>query len=211
MASTGRRFSTGLPFLDRLLDGGIPAGTLLALTAPPASQSELLLRELLATHRTLYVSSLRPAAEVGAWAAATVPGEVDVRAEHRRPATLLDDPDSLVDAVDPESVVVVDPVDGVEAGDRGAYVEFLARLSGRLREVDSVGVLHCMDHGADPPARATTLKRADAVWQVELAALSRDIKTRLLVTKSRHGRALTEPVPLLMTDRVRIDTSRRIA
>jgi hypothetical protein len=211
MASTGRRFSTGLPFLDRLIDGGIPAGSLLALVAPPASQSELLLRELAAAHRTLYLSTLRPAAEVQAWAETTTAGDVDVRAEHRRPATLLDDPDWLVEEITPESLVVIDTADGIERGDRETYVDLLTRLSSRLRSVDSVGVLHCLEQGTDPPARATTLKRADAVWRIELAALSRDIKTRLLVTKSRYGRALTEPIPLLMTDAVRIDTSRRIA
>ncbi|MFB6282266.1 MAG: RAD55 family ATPase [Haloferacaceae archaeon] len=210
MASTGRRFSTGLQFLDRLLDGGIPAGSLLALHAPPASQSELLLRELVSIHRTLYVPTLRPAAEVTAWAEAA-PGDVDLRADHRRPDDLLADPDSLIHEADPESLLVVDPVDGVEAGDREAYVDFLTRLKRHLRETDGVGVLHCIDRGVDSPARGTTLKRADDVWRIELVAGSREIKTRLLVTKSRWGRALTEPVPILMTDRVRIDTSRRIA
>lgn len=63
-----------------------------------------------------------------------------------------------------------------------------------------------------PPAhRWQTLNRADDVRELEVHALSRDVKTRLLVTKSRYGYSLTEPIPLVLTGRVRIDTSRRIA
>jgi len=72
-------------------------------------------------------------------------------------------------------------------------------------------VLHCIAGDAPvPPLRDLSLNRADHVWQLQVMALSRDVKTRLLITKVRNGRALTEPVDLLMTDRVRVDTSRRI-
>ena len=50
------RLRTGIEVLDRKLDGGIPAGSIVALTADPASQAELFLYELTATRGTLYLS-----------------------------------------------------------------------------------------------------------------------------------------------------------
>lgn len=55
-----------------------------------------------------------------------------------------------------------------------------------------------------------TLNRVDQVWWLQLELLSREIRTRLYVTKARAGRALTEPIPLTLTDQVVIDTSRNI-
>ena len=45
--------------LDRELEGGLPGGSLVAYTAPPASQSELLLQELTAARDTLYMTTER--------------------------------------------------------------------------------------------------------------------------------------------------------
>ena len=42
------RLKTGIDVLDRKLNGGLPAGCIVALTASPSSQAELLLYELTA-------------------------------------------------------------------------------------------------------------------------------------------------------------------
>lgn len=210
MAISERRYSTGLPFLDRRLGGGLVPGQLLALTAPPTSQSELLLAELLSARQTMFISTTRPEEEVELWAEANGVDE-DVTIQTANPKAVLEDPTRITDSLTPESFLVVDPHDGFETAERDRYLSVLDHLKTHLRETESVGILHCIDQQQPPARRSLTLQRSDYVWQVELIILSREIKTRLLVTKARRGQALTEPIPLRLTDQVQIDTSRRIA
>lgn len=210
MATTSRRFSTGLPFLDRQIDGGLPPGSLLSLTAPPTSQSELLLAELMRTRPTVVISTTRPEDELREWAEAHA-GSGEVEIVSTNPESLLDEPGIATNGLTPESFLIIDSVNGLETAPRDQYLYFLNQLKARLRESESVGILHCIDQLENPPRRSLTLHRSDFVWQLEVLVLSREINTRLLVTKARQGRALTEPVPLRLTDRVQIDTSRRIA
>lgn len=60
-----RRFATGLVFLDRRIDGGLPVGSLVAVLAPPASQSQRLLRAVTGERPLVYLStSVRDASEL---------------------------------------------------------------------------------------------------------------------------------------------------
>lgn len=207
-----QRYSTGLTFLDRLLDGGIRAGALLALSAPPGSQSELLIEQFALSRETLYVSTVRPEREVREQVTRKAVTDPDLTVHNQRPEDLLENPARITGEIPPGSFVVVDSVNGLESADRHAHVAFLNDLKASLRDTNSVGVLHCIAGDSSlPRLRDLTLNRADQVWQLQVMSLSRDIKTRLLITKMRNGRAPTEPVDLLMTDRVRVDTSRRIA
>jgi hypothetical protein len=210
MAAINRRFSTGLPFLDRRIDGGLEAGGLLAFTAPASSQSELLLREFLAENPTHYVTTTRPESEVRDWATAMVPTEPDLTVDHHPPEALLDNFEAVHEGFTPESFLIVDTVNSLETAERGRYLAFLNDLKALLRTTDSVGVLHCSEHAEPPPRRGLTLNRADQVWQLQLRTLSREFNNQLLITKARHGRALNEPIDLVLSDRVRIDTSRSI-
>lgn len=210
MTRTERRYSTGLPFLDRRLDGGVPTGCLLAIVAKPQSQSELLLRQLARTHQTLFVTMTRPAAEVASWAERGARTGPELTVIEHEPAELLAEITPVEAAHSPESVVIIDRTNGLEGASRGEYLSFLNDLKDLLERTDSVGVLHCSETTPRPERRGLTLDRADQVWQLELLHLSKEIKSQLLVTKSRKSRALTEPIDLLLTDRVQIDTSRRI-
>lgn len=210
MDSTIQRYSTGLPFLDYRIDGGLTVGGLLAITAPPQAQSALLLRQLITERKTHFVSTLRPAEEVHRWAEAGQKPPADLTVVASDPTTLLEDPALLESQISPESFVIFDRMNGLEATSRTEYLEFLNALKQIVRRTESVGVLRCADPPDDPPQRSLTLDRVDQVWQVELLALTREIKSRLLVTKSRTGRALREPIDLLLTDRVEVDTSRSI-
>lgn len=210
--SPSRRYSTGLPFLDFRLDGGLQAGTLLALTAPVSSQSEHLLYHLATSQPLLYISTTNPA-EVELRTAveeAAIPSPNDLDFEHASPQELLAEPASPFDRIRPESFIVIDPIDRLERVEQHQYLSFVNALKDQLRVTDSVGVFHCFDTDSPPENRQLTLKRADSVWRLEQIARSREIDTRLLITKSRRGRALSEPVPIAISDHVRIDTSQRI-
>ncbi|MFB6137410.1 MAG: RAD55 family ATPase [Halobacteriaceae archaeon] len=211
MDAPNRRYATGMEVLDRRLDGGLPVGSLVAFTAPAWSQSELLLAQLAREQPVLLVSVTgAPPDEVRARFDVLGRPPVGVSVVSTRPGALLDDTGDVLDRVDPGSYVVLDPVDGLEAGDREAYATFLNDLKSRLRETESVGVLHGLETDGSPPARGLTQKRADFCWRLRVDDAGREIKARLLVTKARGHRALTEPLPLVLTDQVRIDTSRMI-
>lgn len=213
MAAPDRRYSTGLTFLDSRLDGGIPIRRLLTLTAPAGSQSELLLYHLATTKPMLYVSTTNPAESElrTAIESTAVSDPLDLEFEHVTPQELLANTDEYLARIRPESFVVVDPIDGLERTEYDRYLSFINDLKRRLRETDSVGILHALDTDPMPESRRLTLKRTDYVWRLEELVHSRAIQNRLLVTKARGGRALTEPIPLVISDHVRVDTSRRIA
>lgn len=211
MSSPQRQYSTGLPFLDRRIDGGLESGCLLGITAPPQAQSHLLLRQLVQAQGSLYVSMLRPAREIREWAERGGTPASELSVVQTRPRALLDDLGSLEAQLMPESFVIIDRTNGLEETPREDYLDFLNGLKAVLDRTNSVGILHCSNTNPLPARRGLTLDRADQVWQLELVSLTREIKNRLLVTKSRKSRALREPIDIILTDRVRIDTSRTIA
>ena len=84
-------------------------------------------------------------------------------------------------------------------------------MKARLREIDSVGIVHCIEADHAPANRELTLKRADQVWELQTLVRPREIKTQLLVTKARRGMVFDRPIPLVLSDTVRIDHSRYIS
>lgn len=206
--SLSRKYSTGLPFLDRRLDGGLPAGDILTIAAPPASQAQLLLRQLAVHHRTQYVSTTCPdESELRERLSRAAPG---LSVTYAHPDDVLDDPEALADLVAPESFLVLDGIADLETADRDRYLAVLNALKSRLREADSVGVLRCPVTDQEPPQRRLTFERTDHIWRLEVRTESHDIRYRLLVVKARGSRALDSSLPLVITDSVRIDTSRNI-
>lgn len=211
MSVRTRQFSTGLPFLDRRLNGGIPIGSTVALTAMPSSQSELLLQRVTRGRQLTYLSTLCPdEEELRTSLSAPRRTENEVTVKYVSPDSFLDAPETPLSGLPPESFLVIDPMDILEQGSQAAYLALLNTIVRHARETESVALLHCLDTPSTPPHRPLTLKRVDQVWQLETQAYSQDIKNRLCITKARNSRALTEPIPLVLTDQVRIDTSRNI-
>lgn len=201
-----------MPFLDRRIGGGIPTGTLLALVAPAASQSEVLLHQFAGARPFHYVSTTCPDPdELRATVAAHVDDPSEGTFAYVDPEEALADPETLAGDVSPESYLVLDTADAFEqAGSRTEYLSFLNALKRRVGERDAVCVLHCLEGATPHGRRALTQKRADHVWQLKVTVLSESIRTQLLVTKARRSHALTEAIPLVLTDRVRVDTTRNI-
>lgn len=207
------RFSTGVRFLDMELGGGIPAGDMVALTTPPDSQSELLFTELARMQDLLYVSTIcRDEDELEEWIEPSGYDQgTDVTVAHVAPEELLADPDVLLEKIEEGSCLVLDPMNGLEAAGRDRYLTLLNDLKERLRETESIALIHCLKEEGDLERRPLTLKRADHVWHLRQTVESEEIMTTLLVPKSRGNQALTEAISIELADEVKIDTSRNIA
>lgn len=205
------RVATGIDVLDRKLDGGLPPGTIVAYVAHPASQSELLLYELTAARRTLYLTTQRSAEAVShaMERMATPVGTPRIRRVGGDEP--LAEAGELVGALPADANLVVDTMDVIERTDRAEYTAFLNRLKGHLVETGSIAVLHCLKGESRPSTRETTLHVADAVFDLQSAVGATELETHLTIPKFRGGSAPTENIKLELSERVSIDTSRDIA
>lgn len=205
------RLKTGISVLDRKLDGGLPPGCIVAFTADPASQSELLLYELTAARGTLYVSTERSDAAVrhAIESSPSAVGSPTVR--HVSSEQPLDEATRLVDALPDGANLIVDTMDTLERTDADDYVAFLNALKERMLETGSIAVLHCLKGDDEPDNRTRTHHAADAVFDLRTRVAGTDLENTLAIPKFRDGGQPTETIKLELTEEVAIDTSRDIA
>jgi len=234
----GEKLSTGVPTLDRRLNGGLNPGDLMAIVTAPATQSHALIAQMMRERSTLYLTTLRSASaiesdfDVLADSESTVIVEdvasgVSMENEFLHELTgsrtysvasltddgMLDDVYEAVQRIDGSGNVVVDPTNPLErTADRKAYQEVLDALKTRLMETGSVGVLHCITHDDPPVFRETTLMVADVVWELDVRAVANgDVEFQLRIPKNRRGNAVLEEITLLIDQqRVYVDDSRNI-
>jgi KaiC/GvpD/RAD55 family RecA-like ATPase len=205
-----RRLPTGISVLDRQLDGGIPPGSILLLSADPASQSESLLYEIAAARGTLYVTTIRSEQAVRD-AIERYRGSVDrlsVRDAGDYPP--IDNAIRLVKDLPENANLLIDVVDPLEDADSTRYRRFLNELQTHMVNTGSIAVLHAM-HGDETPNRSLTKHMADVVFDLRTDTSGSQIVNRLAIPKFRGGSALEETIKLKLTDGVTIDTSRDIA
>ncbi|MFQ3319597.1 MAG: KaiC/GvpD/RAD55 family RecA-like ATPase [Natronomonas sp.] len=205
------RLRTGISVLDRKLNGGIPAGSIVALAAQPASQAELFLYELTATRGTLYLSLDRNGDSVSnsISTAPTRTGDPTVR--DVTGDAPIDNAAKLVSALPDSSNLIVDPVDVLERQEPTRYRNFLNELQNHIYNTDSLAILHCLDGHNVPELRDTTEHMADIVFQLDTQVKGDRIENHLAVPKFRGGQALADVIKLELSDQVEIDTSRDIA
>ncbi len=205
------RLNTGISALDRELEGGIPAGSIVALTAAPASQAELFLYELTAARGTLYLSLDRTSDAVSNSIenAPTRTGNPTVR--DVTGDAPLDNASRLVAALPESSNLIVDPIDILERRDPARYRNFLNELQNHIYNTKGLAVLHCLDGRTVPQLRDTTEHMADVVFELETTIKGDRIENRLAIPKFRGGRALSEVIKLDLAATIEIDTSRDIA
>ncbi|MFB6161425.1 MAG: RAD55 family ATPase [Haloferacaceae archaeon] len=223
--------STGVEALDRRLDGGLPVGSLLALVAPPASQSEALIHDLMDERPTLYVTTIRQREAVEAELVADdhdaevvvthAGGTASMDSEFLKEVTgnrthalgsgddrLLDDVYEAVERVDRPMNVVVDPANPLERTDkRRAYQEVPNRLKATLVETGGLGVVHCISSVEVPALRETTLTVADVVWDLDVVEGSDSVEHQLLVPKNRRGTVVLEETTLVFEPHIHVDDS----
>lgn len=197
--------------LDRKLDGGVPKGSIVALSAPPASQAELLLYEFTSARPTLYLSTDRDETAV-THALDNAPGRTGSPDVRRVPGDApLDHSQRLFRRLPEDSNLVIDPVDLLEKQEESRYRNFLNDLQNHLQNTGSAAVLHCLDGRSVSGTRDVTEHVADVIFQLHTEFSGDTVETRLAVPKFRGGRALPETIKLELAESVRIDTSRDIA
>ena len=206
-----RRLPTGISVLDDKLGGGIPAGSVVAIQAPPASQAELLLYELTAARPTLYLTTDRTqqAVQDGFDRTTTRTGNVTIRDVPGD--TPLDNAQRLFQSLPEGYNLIIDPVDALERQDRNRYQNFLNGLQNHMHNTGNVAILHCLNGREVPVLRDSTEHMADLIFDLTVTFKGDSVENRLAVPKFRGGRALAETVKLELTERVEIDTSRDIA
>ncbi|SFC64994.1 MinD-like ATPase involved in chromosome partitioning or flagellar assembly [Halobiforma haloterrestris] len=177
--------STGNRAVDRTL-GGVPPGTVVAVTAHPASQSERLLYEATATRGTLYLTTDRSRNDVERAIQSTTvrTGNPTVRrldrdepVEHAR---------RLIGELPEGANLVIDSVAPLERTAGEAYPDVLNAVADRMAETGGIAILHCL-RGAEPNRRTTTLHLADAVFDVRTisAGVGTGVEHRIAVPKFR--------------------------
>ena len=190
----------GVEGLDDRLGAPLRPGSVVALSADPASPSEELLYPPAATNPGRYLTTLRGAAEVRAHGGRSVDaGALDVR--EATASSLLDDPTGALSGLDARSVVVLDPVTELEREGRERYRSFLDTLVRAVRTTESVALLHCLRMNPRALQRDLTLAVADAVLELETYVDEDGGPVVTLSTrKARFGRAPAGPVPLRFDD-----------
>jgi len=206
------RLRTGIDVLDRKLDGGIPAGSIVVLSAQPASQAELFLYELTATRGTLWLSLDRTAESVVASIEQTPANTGDPTVRHISGEAPLDNAGKLVSALPETSNLIVDPLDVLEAQEpHSRFRAFMNDLQNHIVNTGSLAIVHCLDGRDVPPLRDTTEHFADVVFQLDTTTNGDEVENRLAIPKFRGGRAPNDIIKLNLVEEVSIDTSRDIA
>ncbi|NHN40304.1 transcriptional regulator [Halorubellus sp. JP-L1] len=205
------RLETGIEVLDRKLDGGLPPGTIVALTAEPASQSELILYELTAARGSLYLTTERSDQAVrDAIEKTNAPvGSPTVR--DISGSEPLDQANRLIRALPEGANLIIDTANVLERGDRNRFRNFMTELQTHMVNTGSIAIMHCMKEQTPPPNRSSTKHMSDVVFDLETAVRGSELENRLTVPKFRGGTALKESIKLELSDEVAIDTSRDIA
>ncbi|WP_408958786.1 RAD55 family ATPase [Natrinema sp. 74] len=204
------RLDTGIDVLDRKLDGGLPPGCIVAYTAEPASQSELLLYELTAARGTLYLSTERSDDAVR-HAIETSPSSVgSPTVRHVTSDTPLEEATRLIGALPDGANLIIDTMDVLERCDTDEYITFCNDLKSQMLETGSIAVLHCL-RGDEPANRSRTFHAADAVFDLRTEIAGTELENHLTVPKFRGGSQPTDAIKLELTEEVAIDTSRDIA
>ncbi|PCR90809.1 RAD55 family ATPase [Natrinema ejinorense] len=205
------RLDTGIDVLDRKLDGGLPPGCIVAYTAEPASQSELLLYELTAARGTLYLSTERSddAVRHAIDSSPSAVGSPTVR--HVTSDMPLEEATQLIGALPDGANLIIDTMDVLERCDTDEYVRFLNDLKDKMLETGSIAVLHCLKGDDEPLNRARTYHAADAVFDLRTEVAGTELENHLTIPKFRGGSQPTDAIKLELIEEVAIDTSRDIA
>jgi KaiC/GvpD/RAD55 family RecA-like ATPase len=231
------KLTTGIEALDRKLDGGFPSGTLVGLVSPPDAPSSRILHELMKQRASTYVTTLRPKSDIATELMRLGNGHMDVDIEEvgevkqkneilhtfteseiysaniREQEQILDEVNDVVQTTAKKNNLIIDPVNPLENSEsRLAYQELLRTVASKVRDVNGLGVLHCLSHEQQPSFREETLTMVDAVWNLEMGTDNEgNLALKMSIPKNRGGELIFENTTLLIDrNRVYTDISRGI-
>ncbi|WP_276260045.1 RAD55 family ATPase [Haloglomus litoreum] len=213
------RLSTGIGGLDRATDGGVPPGSLVAVTGDADSPAERIAYAFADAHPARYYSTLRSGSAVDETMSASSTGvdefdfrdgeESPTRMQDVRRGDLLSGPDDRFTSLSAGETVVVDPVNTLERADRDDYRTFLDGLVSGLRSAGGIGVLNAHTVPNTPDGRDLTLALADVVLDLRMLVEDR-VSWKLVVRKFRRGAIPPKPLALAFDDGVRVDETREL-
>ena len=207
--------ATGIEVLDRKLDGGLPSGKVVLLSASPVSQSELFLYEMASVRPTAYLTTERRASDVRrSLQEAEAPlADIDIYC--------IDDGDPLMEAQEvleelrgwglEGSTLIVDPMQTLERTETSRYLPFMNEVKAWTAESDGLTLLHCLEGRRVPDQRDRTEYLADIVFSLSTQVRGGTLQNELAIPKFRGGEALAEAIDLDLTADVTIDVTRKIA
>jgi len=211
MVHMAGRLETGIEVLDRKLNGGLPPGTIVALTADAASQSELILYELTAARGSLYLTTERSDQAVRDAIERTDAPVGSPTVRDISGSEPLDQANRLIRALPEGANLIIDTANVLERGDRNRFRNFMIELQTHMVNTGSIAILHCIKEQSPPRNRSSAKHMADIVFDLETTVRGSELENRLTVPKFRGGIALTESIKLELSEKVAIDTSRDIA
>lgn len=210
-SETNSLLSTGIDVLDRKLGGGIPRGKVIALSALPASQSELLLYKMSAVRETVYLTTERRETAVETSLRHNEPSIAEIEI-HRLPADKpFEEGRNALEGLSEQSMIVIDPTNPLEQQDPHEYRAFSNDVKAHVTEHESLALLHCLAGEQVPAQRDRTEYLADIIFSLNTTLRGDSIENTLSIPKFRGGRALPEAIDLDLTADVTIDVSRKIA
>lgn len=204
-------YTTGITPLDRQLDGGVPPGSIILFTAPPASQSEQFLYKFSTPRDTLYSTTIRSTESVrdAAFRSPIQLGE-EPKIEDHSDSPINEVKDALR-RLEPESTLIVDTIDPLEYNDRDDYLYFLNDVQNELQNTNSIVIFHAIKGESKSENRDVSKQMADVVFDLTQFIDGEELVTRLTIPKYRGGSIPEESIKLNLTDGITIDMSRDIA
>lgn len=211
------RLSLGLDPLDDHLGGGPRPGTLVSLTAPPASQAGTLFYALMRQRPTLYVTTLRREDAVRDELEHVLDDDVEYTIRSVGKKNPLRNVNRAIEAADESGTagrkrnIVIDTMNPLErTGKHDRYIDLLNAIKSYLLEAGGVAMCLCTELERQPTLRDVTLTISDLVLDLGVVADKSTVENHLIVPKFRSRDVVEEVIKLKLGREALVDTSRNL-
>lgn len=213
MSKEEKEFTTDLTALDKALGGGLTAGSIVVVRAPPHIQSEQLVQATLtANSPSVHAVTLRPAQTLRQeYRADPNPSGSAPQVESVDSSSIFSDGSAVLEGADEHNILAFDPVNELEDAGLDQYRDFLRTASQVARAEDTVIILHAFQQDSQTAARKRTLALADTVLTIDEEISGQQVGYFLYVSRNRLGDRPDDRLKFKIKDQITVDTSRDIA